>query len=48
MERRRQIGKTVGRVLRERGIATTGSVGASLVRITDPDGIGIELTAMGS
>ena len=40
--------ETVGRVLRERGIAAAGSVGAGLVRITDPDGIGIELTAMGS
>jgi len=37
--------ETVGRALRERGITITGSVGASLVRITDPDGIGIELTA---
>jgi len=40
--------ETVGRALRERGITITGSVGASLVRITDPDGIGIELAAMGS
>ena len=40
--------ETVGRVLRERGITITGTVGASLVRITDPDGIGIELAAMGS
>jgi catechol 2,3-dioxygenase-like lactoylglutathione lyase family enzyme len=37
--------ETVGRALRERGIAITGS-GAGLVRIADPDGIGIELAAM--
>jgi catechol 2,3-dioxygenase-like lactoylglutathione lyase family enzyme len=40
--------ESVGRVLRERGIAITGSGGGGLVRITDPDGIGIELAAMGS
>ena len=40
--------ETVGRALRERGIAIAGGVGAGLVRITDPDGIGIELTAVGS
>src|SRR5215467_10764845 len=36
--------ETLGRALRERGIAINGSVGAGLVRITDPGGIGIELT----
>jgi len=39
--------ETVGRALRERGIAIAGS-GAGLVRVSDPDGIGIELTAIGS
>jgi catechol 2,3-dioxygenase-like lactoylglutathione lyase family enzyme len=39
--------ETVGRALRERGIAIAGS-GADHVRVTGPDGIGIELTATGS
>jgi catechol 2,3-dioxygenase-like lactoylglutathione lyase family enzyme len=37
--------EAVARVLRERGIAVTGSAGPGLLRVTDPDGIGIELTA---
>jgi catechol-2,3-dioxygenase len=37
--------ETVGRVLRERGIAFGAAPTAGVVRIADPDGIGIELAA---
>ena len=38
--------ETVGRILRERGIGIEFGGATGVVRVNDPDGIGIELAAL--